>query len=337
LGGFAVIQVQSDELVSRGYGLAGDAPSVGRGRHDVSWSKTKERQMQKITPFLWFDKQAEEAAKLYTSLFDNSKIVDTARYAEGGPLPEGTVMTVTFQLEGQEFMALNGGPEFTLSPAVSFFVNCETQQEIEGLWKTLRRDGVVFMELDKYPFSAQFGWVQDRFGVSWQLNLASRRQKIVPFLTYVGDQDGTAEAAMNDYTSLFRNSSITRIERYSAGENGYAGTVKHATFTLDGQEFMAMDTTREHSFTFTPALSFFVNCETQEEVDRLWDRLSEGGEKGVCGWLEDRYGVSWQIVPTVLGQLLHDEDREKAARVMKAMLQMTKLDIKALLEAYEQE
>jgi predicted 3-demethylubiquinone-9 3-methyltransferase (glyoxalase superfamily) len=298
---------------------------------------TKERQMQKITPFLWFDNQAEEAARFYTSLFDESKIVDTARYGEAGPGPEGTVMTVTFQLAGQEFTALNGGPVFTFSPATSLFVNCETQREIEGLWKRLRPGGMALMELDQYPFSPQFGWVQDRFGLSWQLNLSGRGQKIVPFLTYVSDEGGKAEQAMKDYTSLFPNSGITRIARRGAGEDGFEGTVKHATFTLDGQEFMAMDTTSEHEFTFNPALSLYVNCETQEEVDSLWERLSEGGEKGQCGWLEDRYGVSWQIVPTVLGQLLRDRGREKATRVTKAMLQMTKLDINALQKAYKGE
>jgi predicted 3-demethylubiquinone-9 3-methyltransferase (glyoxalase superfamily) len=294
--------------------------------------------MQKIVPFLWFDNQAEEAARLYVSIFGNSRIVDTARYGEAGPGPEGSVMTVTFQLEGLEFAGLNGGPEFTFSPALSFFVNCDTQQEIERLWQNLREDGKVFMELDEYTFSSQFGWVQDRFGVSWQLNLASRKQKIVPFFTYVGDREGKAEQAMNDYVSLFDGSAITRIERYGAGQNGYEGTVAHATFTLDGREFMAMDAPREeHSFMFNEALSLFVNCETQAEVDRLWDRLSEGGEKGVCGWLKDRYGVSWQIVPTVLGDLLQDQDHDKATRVMNAMLQMKKLDIDALQKAYEQE
>jgi predicted 3-demethylubiquinone-9 3-methyltransferase (glyoxalase superfamily) len=292
--------------------------------------------MQKIIPFLWFDTQAEEAANLYTSLFDNSRVLDTVRYGEAGPGPEGTVMTVTFQLEGQEFTGLNGGPLFTFSPALSFFVNCDTQQEIERLWRNLRQDGAVFMELDEYPFSPQFGWVQDRFGISWQLNLAARKQKIVPFLTYVGDREGQAEQAMNEYVSLFENSAITRIERYGAGENGYEGTVKHATFTLDGQEFMAMDAIgEEHDWTFNEALSLFVNCETQAEVDRFWYTLSEGGEPGNCGWLQDRYGVSWQIVPTVLGRLLQDEDREKAASVTKAMLQMKKLDIEALKAAYE--
>lgn len=157
--------------------------------------------MQKITPFLWFDHQAEEAATLYTSVFPNSRITDVARYGEAGPGPKGSVMTVRFQLDGQEFTALNGGPEYK----------------------------------------------------------------------------------------------------------------------------------------FTEAISFLVNCETQQEVDRLWDKLSEGGEKGPCGWLKDKFGVSWQIIPTALGQMLGDQDPKKAQNVMQAMLQMTKIDIAALRRAYEQE
>jgi predicted 3-demethylubiquinone-9 3-methyltransferase (glyoxalase superfamily) len=191
------------------------------------------------------------------------------------------------------------------------------------------------MELDAYPFSPQFGWVQDRYGLSWQLNLAGRSQKITPFLTFVGDQHARAEAAMNDYVDLFENSSITAIQRRGPDGDGVEGTVQHAVFTLAGQAFMASDGGLEHGFTFTPALSFFVNCETQDEVDRLWEGLSAGGEKGVCGWLTDRYGVSWQVVPTILGELMQDEDREKATRVTQAMLQMTKLDIGALQAAYD--
>jgi predicted 3-demethylubiquinone-9 3-methyltransferase (glyoxalase superfamily) len=191
------------------------------------------------------------------------------------------------------------------------------------------------MELDKYPFSEKFGWVEDKFGVSWQLNLASSMQKITPFLMFVGKQHGKAEEAMNFYISLFNNSSIGEIERYGKGEEEPEGTVKHATFSLNGQEFMAMDSNREHPFTFTEATSLFVNCETREEVDELWEKLSEGGEKQRIGWLKDKYGVSWQVVPTVLGELLNDPDPEKSQRVMKSMLQMGKIDIEKLKQAYE--
>ncbi len=292
--------------------------------------------MQKITPSLWFNGNAEEAAHFYTSIFKDSKIENVSYYSEAGPRPKGTVLTVVFQLNGQEFMGINAGPEFKFTPAISFFVNCETEQEIDELWSVLSRDGTVLMELDAYPFSKKFGWVEDKFGVSWQLNLAGRTQKITPFLTYVGAQYGKAEEAMHLYLSLFKNADILRIERYSASEGEPEGTVKHAVFTLDGQEFMAMESShQEHSFTFTPAISLLVNCETQQEVDELWEKLSAGGKEDQCGWLVDRYGVSWQIVPTALGKLMSDEDPEKVKRVTEAMFQMKKLDIKTLQEAYE--
>jgi predicted 3-demethylubiquinone-9 3-methyltransferase (glyoxalase superfamily) len=291
--------------------------------------------MQKITPFLWFDGKAEEAMNFYTSIFKNSKIGRINHYGEAGPGPKGTVMSVTFQLEGQDFYALNGGPEFSFTPAVSFFVNCETQEEIDGLWKNLSEGGTVLMELNKYLFSEKFGWVLDQFGVSWQLNLASSMQKITPFLMFVGKQQGKAEDAINFYTSIFNNSSIISMERYGTGEDEHEGTVKRAKFLLNGQEFMAIDSNRPHPFTFTPAISFFVNCKTQEEVDELWNRLLDGGESQGPGWIKDKYGLSWQIVPAILGELLNDPNPEKSQRVMNAMLQMEKLDIEKLKHAYK--
>jgi predicted 3-demethylubiquinone-9 3-methyltransferase (glyoxalase superfamily) len=155
-------------------------------------------------------------------------------------------------------------------------------------------------------------------------------QKITPFLWF----DDKAEEAMNFYTSIFKNSKIGSVSRYGEAGPGQAGTVMSATFELDGQEFMALN--GGPHFTFTPAISFFVHCETQAEVDELWDRLSEGGEEGQCGWLMDKYGLSWQIVPSVLGELLGDKDPEKSQRVMHAMLQMKKIDIAQLKLAYGQ-
>jgi predicted 3-demethylubiquinone-9 3-methyltransferase (glyoxalase superfamily) len=154
--------------------------------------------------------------------------------------------------------------------------------------------------------------------------------KITPFLWF----DNRAEEAMNFYVSIFKNSKILSVSRYGEGGPGEKGTVMTGTFQLDGQEFFALNGGPE--FTFTPAISFFVNCETQQEVDELWDKLSEGGEKGRCGWLKDKYGLSWQIIPSVLGELMQDKDAEKANRVMMAMLQMDKIDIKILKQAYEQ-
>jgi len=156
-------------------------------------------------------------------------------------------------------------------------------------------------------------------------------QKITPFLWF----DGKAEEAMNFYTSIFKNSKIGRITRYGDGGPGPKGTVMSATFQLDGQEFMALNGGPQ--FKFTEAISFFVNCETQEEVDELWEKLSAGGQKSRCGWLKDKYGLSWQIIPSALGEMLGDKDPEKSRRVMKAMLQMDKIDIKGLEQAYKQQ
>ena len=301
----------------------------------------KGTELQKITPFLWFNTQAEDAANFYISIFKNAKIKTITHYGPEGAIASGqengSVMTVVFQLEGQEFLALNGGRVFEITAAISFFVNCETEQEIDILWSKLSEGGSVLMALNKYPFSDKFGWLKDKFGVTWQLMIGEGMQKINPFLMFGGAQSGKAEEAMNFYISLFKDSGIIHLERYGAAEEEPVGTVKYASFSLNEQEFMAMDSIREHSFTFTPALSLVVNCESQEEIDHYWDKLSEGGYKEAqqCGWLQDKYGVSWQIVPTALQEMVSDPDPEKSRRVMKALIQMKKLDISVLREAYE--
>lgn len=284
---------------------------------------------QKITPFLWFDGKAEEAMNFYTSIFKNSSILNTM------PGPDGKVMTGTFQLNGYEMMALNAGPMFSFSPAVSFFVTCENEREIDNLWAKLSSDGSVLMELNKYPFSEKYGWLQDQYGVSWQLSIADTSQQISPSLLFVGDHAGKAEQAIQFYTSLFPDSSVANIERYSDEDQDPTGTVKYASFTLNGQEFSAMDSSMAHNFTFTPAISFFVKCDNQAEIDNFWDKLSEGGEEQRCGWVKDRYGVSWQIIPPILEKLLNDPDKGKANRVMNAMLQMDKIVIADLERAYD--
>ncbi len=156
-------------------------------------------------------------------------------------------------------------------------------------------------------------------------------QKITTFLTF----DNQAEEAVNFYVSIFKNSKVLSMNRYGEGAPMPAGTVMVASFLLEGQEFMALN--GGPSFNFSDGISLYVNCETQAEVDELWEKLSEGGEKGPCGWLKDKYGVSWQIIPAALGQLLGDPDPQKSQRVMQAMLQMSKIDIATLRRAYEQQ
>jgi predicted 3-demethylubiquinone-9 3-methyltransferase (glyoxalase superfamily) len=294
---------------------------------------------QKITPFLWFDNQAEEAMNFYTGLFNDARIVTINRYPEGfkeGPMAGmgGKVLTAVFELAGLQFMALDGGPLFQFTPAVSFFVNCETEAEVDKLWDELSNGGAIAMPLQAYPFSQKFGWVVDKYGLSWQLNLAGSPQNITPFLLFVGSE-GQAETAVNDYIALFENAAISHLTHFEAGEPGIEGTVKQAAFTLHGQPFMAMDGGPAHDFTFTEAISFYVACDTQEEVDHFWYALSAHPEAEQCGWLKDKYGVSWQIIPTALGELLSDPDPDKSRRVTEAMLQMKKIEIEGLERAYE--
>ncbi|NDL68372.1 VOC family protein [Anaerotalea alkaliphila] len=292
----------------------------------------------KIIPHLWYDDQAEEAAGFYAGLFEDGRILHVARYgpaaAQVSGRPEGSVMTVSFQLAGQSFMALNAGPMFSFTPAISFFVDCGSEEEIEDLWAGLGQDGTVLMELGEYPFSRRFGWVQDRYGVSWQLNLDGGGQKITPFLLFTGEQQGRAEEAMKLYVSLFQEAGILQVVRHGPEQGEEEGTVLTGSFTLEGQKFMAMDSGLEHPFTFTPAVSLLVNCAGQGEVDLLWNGLGEGGALEECGWLRDRFGVSWQIVPAVLDRMMEDPDPVARERVMEALLKMGKLDEALLKKAY---
>jgi predicted 3-demethylubiquinone-9 3-methyltransferase (glyoxalase superfamily) len=289
---------------------------------------------QKITPFLWFDSQAEEAMNYYLPLFNDSEVVDVSRYGEAEPGQVGSVTVVSFRLAGQQITAFNAGPHFTINPSVSFFVESDSEAEIDALWEKLAEGGMALMELGEYPFSKKYGWVQDRFGVSWQLGLSDRAQTITPFLMFVGDQFGRAEEAINYYASVFEEAQIDEIQHYGPGMHEPEGAVMFASFSLLGQPFMAMESSYEHKFAFTEATSFSIACEDQAEVDYYWETLSEGGEPSQCGWLKDRFGLSWQVVPRRLLELMGDEDREKGNRVMQAMLQMTKIEIDKLEEAY---
>ncbi|MEX0720038.1 MAG: VOC family protein [Balneolaceae bacterium] len=297
---------------------------------------------QKITPNLWFDNQAEEAAEFYISVFgEGSGITNITRYSEEGQeihgRSAGSVMTVEFELAGYKFIGLNGGPHFTFTPAISFYVTYETEEEVDNIWRKLSGSGTTLMELDKYDWSEKYGWVQDKYGLTWQISLGKLEdvgQKITPSLMYV-DENGRAEEAVNLYTSIFNNSDITGILHYGAGQNQPEGSVMHSQFSLNDEVFMAMDTSPEHAdYTFNEAVSLHINCESQEEIDYIWENFSADTKAEQCGWLKDKFGVSWQVVPTALYQMLEDKDEEKVKRVTRAMLQMKKLDIKKLQEAY---
>lgn len=288
----------------------------------------------KITPFLWFDTRAEEAAQFYTGLFPNSAINNVMRQGE-------SVFTVDFSLAGQRFTALNGGPMFICTPAVSYYVVCDTETEAETLWNALEPGSMVMMPLQAYPWSPKYGWLQDRFGLSWQIftgSVSETGQKITPALMYTGANAGKAETAIALYTSTFPHSKTTLLSRYGAGGMDPEGTINHAQFLLDGCLFAAMDSAASHGFAFSEANSFIIHCYSQFEVDYYWEKLTaNGGEPGQCGWLKDPYGVSWQVVPVQLMQYISDSDPLKAGRAMQAMMQMKKIDIAGLKAAFEGE
>jgi predicted 3-demethylubiquinone-9 3-methyltransferase (glyoxalase superfamily) len=292
--------------------------------------------MPNITPHLWFDKEAVEAAEFYTSTFPDSKVTNVSTITD---TPSGDCDIVSFELIGQPFQAISAGPFFKFTPAISFLVRCATADEVDALWSKLSEGGTPLMPLDSYPFSERYGWTSDRYGLSWQVMLDTRGeidQAIVPMLMFVGDVCGKAEEAANQYASLFPDSKIDHVQRYGEGEEPeQTGTVRHLYGSLDGYKFAAMDSAHEHDFTFNEAISLMVGCDTQDEIDHYWDALSAVPESEQCGWLKDRFGVSWQIIPSALDELLTSGSQEQIDRVTQAFLQMKKFDIAELERAYK--
>ena len=291
--------------------------------------------MDKITPHLWFDREAIAATEFYAETFPDSKVIDVTTIPD---TPGGDTDIVTFQLWGQSFQAINAGPLFSFNPSVSFAVACDTVDEVDRLWARLADGGTALMPLDAYPFSERYGWVQDRYGLSWQVSYAGGRevtQRITPTLTFVGDVCGKAEEAIALYTSVLPDSGTIFVQRYGPGqEPDVEGTVQYAAFRLAGQGFAAMDSAHDHQFAFNEAISLLVSCDSQDEIDRYWDALSAVPEAEQCGWLKDRYGVSWQIVPSNLDVMLQNGSPEQIARVTKAFLAMKKFDLAELERAY---
>lgn len=292
--------------------------------------------MQTIIPHLWFDTQAREAAAFYTGLFENSSIDDTNILED---TPSGDVEHVSFTLAGQPFEAISAGPMFRFNPSVSLMVACRTAQEVDRLATALADGGMELMPLGEYPFSPRYAWVQDRYGLSWQLMLAQGEpaaQRITPNLLFSAAQTGKAEEAVRFYVSVFADSEVGLISRYAEGEaDSPLAKVNYAAFRLMGQSLSAMDNGYDVDYTFSEAFSLIVYCDTQAEIDRYWEQLSRVPEAEACGWLKDAYGLSWQIVPRSLGDWMTSGDEAASQRVTAAFMQMKKLDIETLKTAFE--
>lgn len=243
-------------------------------------------------------------------------------------------------------MAISAGPYFKLNPSISFIVNFDPSQEkdagekINEVWNKLSEGGTALMPLDKYPFSERYGWIQDKYGLTWQLMLTNpegeERPPLVPSLLFVGDNCGNAEEAINFYLSVFKNAKQGHIARYPKGmEPDKEGTIMFSDFMLENQWFAAMDSAHEHKFSFNEAFSFMVYCDTQVEIDYYWERLTAVPEAEQCGWLKDKFGLSWQIVPTEMDEMMSKGTPEQLARLTQAFLKMKKFDLVELQKAYK--
>ncbi len=308
-----------------------------------SATKNKSTGMQKITCHLWFDREAREAAEFYVSVFGGDSKVNSITPIND--TPSGDAEMVMFRLRGHDFMAISAGPVFKFNPSVSFMLNFDPSQsknaleDLDRLWVKLSEGGTPLMPLGEYPFSKRYGWIRDKYGLTWQLILTNpegeQRPFITPSLLFTDNVCGKAEEAKDYYVSVFKNSRDGIVARYGANmEPDKEGTIMYEDFMLDGVWFAAMDSAREHDYTFNEAVSFIVSCSTQKEIDYFWEKLSAYPEAEQCGWCKDKFGVSWQIVPDNMGELMGGT-AEQRQRVTLAFLKMKKFDIEILEQAYK--
>jgi predicted 3-demethylubiquinone-9 3-methyltransferase (glyoxalase superfamily) len=281
--------------------------------------------MQKISPFLWFEKDMTGVVAFYQSVFPGT-------VAKGGgelsDTPSGAVQMATLEIFGFSIDVMTAGPYLPFNPTVSFLVSCSSAEEVNDLSGRLV-GGTTLMELGTYPFADRYTWVTDKYGVSWQLMFSTKMaqtQKVTPVLMFSNDVCGRAEEAVDFYTSIFRNASRNYLEKYTAEEmSNPVAVVKHAV----------MDNgTTPDSFTFNQAVSFIVSCENQTEIDYYWEKLTEGGKEVQCGWLSDKFGFPWQVVPKAMSRMMSTGTPEQIARVTAAFMPMKKFDIATLERAF---
>ena len=299
---------------------------------------------QKITPTLWFNDKAEEAINFYVSIFPHSKVNFVKKWSEDMSFSDesiepGTVQAASFSLNWMQFYAFDAKSDFHFNPSISFYVVFETVAEVDELWDKLAEEGKVLIPLELYDWSERYGWVQDRYGVSWQIAMHPLKdvgQPITPLIMFSGDKRGDAEEAIDLYMSVFDDSVFNGISRYGEEDPGPYGMVKHGQCRLMGQTFMMMDNGTDKAVPFNEAISFYVNCHDQKEIDYYWNKFTKEGSESQCGWLKDKYGVSWQIVPEFLTGKIENGEDERIQAMNVAMSQMKKMDVAKLMEAYNQ-
>lgn len=273
----------------------------------------------KIIPSLWLEDNARAVMTYYASVFPESEITNV--------YPP----VVTAELAGVPFIAINRGPaNFKPNPSISFMVVCESRDEIDSMWRKLSKNGKVYMKLDSYRWSSYYGWIGDEYGFTWQLYLGKledvQQQRIVPTLMFAENKQGHCEKAINYYQSVFKHFQLQGIMRYEEGY--YKGQVMHGQFALDGFIMAAMDSGVPQDFTFNEAISFTIRCDGQQEIDYYWEQLTKNGTEGNSGWCRDPFGVSWQIVPHNIQELVFSSPN--AQKASDALLKMKRIIIKDL-------
>jgi len=277
---------------------------------------------QSIGTCLWFDGNAKEAFNYYQNIFKEVELISENPFA------------VVYNLYGRRFMHLNGGPGHPITPAISFYIMADSNEEAETIWNQLIIDGKILMPLNEYPWSKKYGWCADKFGVNWQIIVDYKSScKVMPSFMFCGDNAGKAEEAIAHYRSLFTNSSLVEMRKYEKGGFDTEGYIMYAQFELNTLPFGIMDSSAPHAFSITDAVSFTILVNTQEEIDYYWDYLTKEGVPGKCGWLQDKYGVHWQVVPSILGKYMTNP--VTAPKATYAFLQMTKFIIADLEKAVE--
>ncbi|MGC3945652.1 MAG: VOC family protein [Chryseolinea sp.] len=277
---------------------------------------------EKITPCLWFNGQAGDAAATYCVAFKSAKITSKSPFVTG------------IEVAGQHITLLDGGPMYKPNASISFYVGCETEEEFDVAWNALTKGGTIVAKPEKTQWSEKYGWVTDAYAVSWQLGVQKKsdiRQKITPYLMFTGDQYGRAGDAIQHYEEVFKKAATEGVVRYGPNDAPERdGFIRHAEIELLNQKFMLSEVAST-DIPFTEGISLTVHCENQEEVDYYWNKLTEGGKESMCGWLKDRFGVSWQIIPTILTKLMSDP--KKAGKAAQAFMSMRKLDIEQIVQA----
>ncbi len=274
-----------------------------------------------IYPSIWFDNQAKEAAEFYISTL-----------GQGHILQENPIVVST-QLYNFKFIGINGGDQFRPNASISFMLIGETKEEIDSIWKQFSTDGSIMMPLDSYPWSEYYGWVADRYGVNWQLYLGKlddvNNQKIVPTLMFGQSQQGRCEEAIRFYKTVFTDFQGYDFLRYTEGP--FSGQIQHTQFNINDILLMAMDSGVPQDFSFTEGVSFVLECADQSEIDYYWDAFTKDGQESMCGWCKDPFGVSWQVVPHNLKELLFEASN--ATNATNALRQMKKIDLDTLRNA----